>query len=1010
MSSFEHFVLPQYYQDLDTVSVGTCENRAYIIPSSKEAKSADKFQSDRVQLLNGDWQFAFFASPDEFTFSPEKFDTIPVPSVIQNYGYDNHQYTNVRFPIPFDPPYVPKENPTCLYRRNLSVCKKEGMRYYLNFEGVDSCVFVYINDKFVGYSQVSHSTAEFDITDAVNCGDNQLDCVVLKWCDGTYCEDQDKLRMTGIFRDVYVLERPESAIRDFFVHTVINGKNVDVTVDLVGGGEKTVSLTAPCGCKVFEQANAGEKVSFTVENAVLWNAEDPKLYTLEITTENEYIKEKIGLREVTIEGGIFKVNGEAIKLRGVNRHDSDPVTGYAISIEQLKTDMTLMKQHNVNAIRTSHYPNQPEFYRMCDEYGFYVICEADMESHGCCEKDVYEVPVEYFGHYGDIAEDERFTLSILDRHQKMVHNHKNHACIVMWSLGNESGYGKAMDVGCAWIKEFDPSRPIHFESMINREFGAYVGKYFPRLDVYSRMYPGTGWIENEFMNDPEESRPLVLCEFCHAMGNGPGDLREYYDLIYKFDRFIGAFVWEWCDHAVYLGEENGKKKYGYGGDFGEFPHDINFCMDGLVYPDRTPHTCLKELKQAARPAHITQKDGKYYITNRLGFVNLKDYMSISYRILQHGERVYAGEIGTIDCAPGQTVELPFATKAAGSRLYVHFSFTLIRDLPLLSAGHDLGFEHFDISTEKYEEKYETAGALPAMAEDAKTLTLKGENFTYRYNKRTGTFDYIEKDGILVTDKPIEWNTFRAPTDNDRTVVHQWRASGYDRCFPYTYSTEVEQEKDAYVITTKLGLQAIYLANVANITVKWTVYGSGAIKVAYHVTREPKMIYLPRFGLRMWVNKEYDTCKFFGFGPTESYRDKNLGTFKCSFTRKVAEMHEDYIKPQENSSHYDCEYAILRHIDGAHQMKVTADSFDLNVSEYSQEELTNKAHNYELEKCGYTVLCIDYKTAGVGSNYCGPDLLPQYRINDGEFDFACVFTFGEKEAEPDVSEMVKFLAD
>lgn len=651
MSKLEHLVLPQYYQDFDTVRVGTCENRAYYIPSSKEAKTADKFASDRVQILNGDWQFAFFASPEELTFSPESFDVIPVPSVIQNYGYDAHQYTNVRYPFPFDPPYVPKENPTCLYRREVSVSKKEGMRYYLNFEGVDSCLFVYINDGFVGYSQVSHNTAEFDVTDVLRDGTNELSCVVLKWCDGSYCEDQDKLRMTGIFRDVYLMERPENAVRDFFVHTKCNGADVNFSVDFADNEvDKTVTLLDPNGKVVYTVDTFGDNISCTVKDAMLWNAEQPNLYTLVIETENEYIAEKVGMREVVVdENGVFRVNGVNVKLRGVNRHDSDPVTGYAISIDQLKKDFTLMKQHNVNAIRTSHYPNQPEFYRLCDQYGFYVICEADMESHGCCEKDVYENPVEYFYHYGDIAEDERFTLSIVDRHQRMVQCHKNHARIVMWSLGNESGYGVAMDAGCRWIHEFDPSRPIHFESVINREHGAYHDEFFPLLGVCSRMYYTPEWIEKDFLTNENEKRPIVLCEFCHAMGNGPGDLREYYEMIYKHDRFIGAFVWEWCDHAVYLGEENGRKKYGYGGDFGEFPHDSNFCMDGLVYPDRTPHTGLLELKQAARPANMFCKDGKFTIVNRLGFVNLKDYMTIRYAVLKNGEVVERGDLGAIDC-------------------------------------------------------------------------------------------------------------------------------------------------------------------------------------------------------------------------------------------------------------------------------------------------------------------------------------------------------------------------
>ncbi len=1007
--------LPPYYQDLNTVRVGTCKNRAYYIPSSPAQKCGDKFASDRVLMLNGDWQFHYFPSPQEFCFHPDTYDTIPVPSCVQNYGYDHHQYTNVRYPFPFDPPYVPKENPCCLYRRTFSIQKKPGMRYYLNFEGVDSCEYLYVNGVFVGYSQVSHSTAEYDITEQAADGENELCCVVLKWCDGSYCEDQDKLRMTGIFRDVYLLERPENAIWDFFVHTVLEdgAAKVRISFDQDSSVQKRVTLLSPDGETVGSVTVKTEDARFTVEHPRLWNAEQPVLYTLQMETENETIVERIGLREVKIESGIFKVNGVPVKLRGVNRHDSDPVTGYAISVDQMITDLRLMKENNVNAIRTSHYPNQPEFYRLCDLYGFYVIDEADLESHGCCEKDVYEEPIRHFDHYGDIAQDPKFIPTILDRHQRLVERDKNHACVVMWSLGNESGYGVATDAGASWIHAYDPSRPIHYESMICREHQPYDGKHFPLLDVYSRMYPDIGWIDDFMAGKGEgenETRPLVLCEFCHAMGNGPGDLREYYERIYRYDRLIGAFVWEWCDHAVLLGEENGRKKYGYGGDFGEFPHDGNFCMDALVYPDRTPHTALFELKEAARPAQITRVGDDFYITNRLNFVNLKDYLTISYRVLHQGERVYTGTLGAVDCPPGATVKLPFFCRLTGSRLYLHFDFHTGNETPLVSKGHLCGFEHFDISTERYAEQFDKAGALPELIEDDKTLTLTGAHFCYRYNKLTGTFDRMEKDGVLYTDRAMDWNVYRAPTDNDRTVKEKWMASGYDRCFPYTYATTVSYEKDAAVVTTELALQAVYLANIAKIKVTWRVYGSGAVKVNYHVSREGKMVFLPRFGLRVWLDPAFDTCKYFGYGPTESYRDKNLGTFKCSFTSSVADMHEDYIKPQENGAHYDCEYVILRHNDGRHQLKVTAPSFDLSVSEYAQEELASKAHNYELEKSGYTVLCVDYKQSGVGSNSCGPALLPQYRLNDTEFDFEAVITLGEREPEPDVSALREKLAN
>ena len=553
-------IVPRYYEDLSVLHENTMPARAYYIPASKRMDNLveHREESDRMQLLNGTWKFQYFNSIYdvqepffEKDYDTENFDEIQVPSVWQMAGYDTHQYTNIRYPFPFDPPYVPQDIPCGTYAHTFVYHKDENApKAFLNFEGVDSCFYVWINGSYVGYSQVSHMTSEFDITDLLQDGENSIAVLVMKWCDGSYLEDQDKFRMSGIFRDVYILKRPEQAISDYHVKTKIEDMLAKVELDMkfYSPAEVKISIKDKNGAVVAVGSIAEEGTAvLEIANPELWNTENPYLYQLILETENEVIVDHIALRKIEIKDQVIYLNGQKIKFRGVNRHDSDPITGFSISVEQITTDLTLMKQHNFNAIRSSHYPNAPFFYEMCDKYGFMVIDEADIEAHGPFM--LYrEEDTDYnrFKRWNEkIADDPAWEAAIVDRVKLMVERDKNRFCIVMWSMGNESAYGCNFEKALAWTKKFDPDRITQYESARYRNYDETYD--YSNLDVYSRMY-GTSEIQ-EYL-DKDGSKPFLLVEYCHSMGNGPGDFEDYFQMIQDNDKMCGGFVWEWCDHAI----------------------------------------------------------------------------------------------------------------------------------------------------------------------------------------------------------------------------------------------------------------------------------------------------------------------------------------------------------------------------------------------------------------------------------------------------------------------------
>ena len=1001
-------IVPRYYEDLSVLHENTMPARAYFIPASKRMDNLveHREESDRMQLLNGIWKFQYFNSIYdvqepffEKDYDTENFDEIQVPSVWQMAGYDTHQYTNIRYPFPFDPPYVPQDIPCGTYAHTFVYHKDENApKAFLNFEGVDSCFYVWINGSYVGYSQVSHMTSEFDITDLLRDGENSIAVLVMKWCDGSYLEDQDKFRMSGIFRDVYILKRPKQAISDYHIKTRIE--------DMLAKVEIEMKFYSPLNVKISIEDRNGAVVALgsiaeegtavlEIASPELWNTENPYLYKLILETENEVIVDHIALRKIEIKDQVIYLNGQKIKFRGVNRHDSDPVTGFTINPEQITTDLTLMKQHNFNAIRSSHYPNAPFFYEMCDKYGFMVIDEADIEAHGpfmIYRKE--DTDYNRFKRWNEmIADDPAWEEAIVDRVKLMVERDKNRFCIVMWSMGNESAYGCNFEKALEWTKNFDPDRITQYESARYRNYDETYD--YSNLDVYSRMYPAISEVQ-EYL-DKDGSKPFLLVEYCHSMGNGPGDFEDYFQMIQDNDKMCGGFVWEWCDHAIAHGTaENGKTIYAYGGDHGEEIHDGNFCMDGLVYPDRTVHTGLLEYKNVYRPARVISYDkesGELVLHNYMDFDDLKDYVKISYELTQDGLVISKGKLPEVSAAPHSEGKINLKINVPESgKCYLKFIYHLKKELPLLDEDHILGFDEIEVSkdgakcklAEKWLQKTAVDSELQVNENDTQ-IHIKGREFAYTIDKRTALFTEMKFAGREYLNHPMELNIWRAPTDNDMYIKSEWKKAHYDKAYTRAYTTEVVQGKHGVKITSHASVVAETVQKILDVTITWKIEAAGKIDADIAVTKDDEFPDLPRFGVRMFLDKKLSAVRYFGMGPQESYCDKHQAASHGLYQANVDDLHEDYIRPQENGSHYDCEYVELNN--SRYGIVASAEkTFSFNASYYTQEELEKKTHNYELTESDSVVFCVDYALNGIGSNSCGPVVLEQYRFDDVLFRF------------------------
>lgn len=1002
-------IIPHYYENPNLLHENTMPARAYYIPASRRMGDLveHREESDRIQFLNGTWKFKYYESIYDVkeTFYQTEFDVssfaeVTVPGVWQNEGYNAHQYTNIKYPFPFDPPYVPQDVPCGAYVYDFDYHKDEmAGKAFLNFEGVDSCFYLWLNGSYVGYSQVSHATSEFDITALIKEGKNTIAVLVMKWCDGSYLEDQDKFRMSGIFRDVYLLKRPAKAIRDYRITTSVENTfaRIDLDVSFTEGILTKVTLEDKNGAvAAFGILEKDGTLPLEVACPVLWNTENPYLYTLILETEYETIVDHVGFRTIEFVDKVLFFNGQKIKFRGVNRHDSDPVTGFTIDVKKLMTDLSLMKQHNFNAIRSSHYPNAPYFYQLCDRYGFMVIDEADIEAHGpfmLYRKE--DTDYNRFHRWNEqIADDPAWEASILDRVQLMVKRDKNRPSIVMWSMGNESAYGCNFEKALKWTKEYDPTRLTQYESARYRNYD--ITYDYSNLDLYSRMYPSLSEIEEYLEKDG--SKPFLLVEYCHSMGNGPGDFEDYFQMIQKHDRMCGGFVWEWCDHAIDKGPApNGKQMYFYGGDHGETVHDGNFCMDGLVYPDRSPHTGLLEYKNVYRPARVVsyeQPTGKLLLHNYMDFDDLKDYVNAKYEVTCDGLTVTSGKLELPSVLPHSEgeVTLPIRVPARG-KVFLKITYTLKKEMGLMEKGHSLGFDEVKLGNEdprnqtavKWLEKAAPYQELEVSENDTQVV-VKGNAFLYVYNKKNGMFESLVFAGREYIDRPVELNIWRAPTDNDMYTRLEWKKAHYDKACVRAYHTDIFQSRDGVSLFVKASMSAATIQKILDASITWHIACDGSITSDIHVKKNEEFPDLPRFGLRLFLNRNLKNVSYFGMGPHESYRDKHRSTSHGLYRAKVSEMHEDYLMPQENSSHFDCDYVDIAN--GQFGFAAASEkTFSFNASVYTQEELERAAHNYELEASDHTVLCLDYAQNGIGSNSCGPVLSDPYRFKDVEFRFS-----------------------
>lgn len=985
----------KYWEDLNVIQVNREAPRAYYIPYGDEGSAIDRRRgkSPFYHTLNGNWKFKYYENVHnvedgfyEVTADTQLWDNLLVPSCWQVKGYDKCHYTNVNYPIPCDPPYVPNVNPAGVYVRDFNISDKwDNKDKYVVFEGVNSCFYLWVNGNFVGYSQGSRIPAEFDISSYLVSGKNRIAVMVLKWCDGTYLEDQDLWRFSGIFRDVYLLGRDKAHIRDVFnvqqISEDFNKAKVCCEVETIGSCKVNMELRDRAGIVVAKGdavINGKSVVEMDLENPVLWNAESPYLYKLFIFSGEEILFFNIGFRVVETKNGVFMINEKAVKLKGVNRHDSHPELGQTIPLNHMKRDLDIMKRHNVNTIRTSHYPNDPRFLDLCDEYGFYIVDEADLECHGVAPA----------GDFHMLTKNPAWEKSFLDRAQRLVERDKNHASVVIWSMGNESGYGVNHIAMAEWTRKRDNTRLVHYEGAA----GHYKGELkVDCLDMESRMYSSVEYIEEYAVNE-DNKKPLFLCEYSHAMGNGPGDLKDYWDIINKYPKLMGGCVWEWCDHGIKTNTIDGKEFYAYGGDFGDHPNDGNFCLDGLVYPDRTPHTGLLELKKVIAPIRIEAEDlhtGKFIVTNLYDFIDLSN-IKLNWKLEKDGEVVEQGNIDSLEIGP--QVEgiicipytLPLESK---SSYFITLSCSQKLNTPWAEKGYEITFEQFELPVNKAQCTKEQNPSSIKVVEQGNLVTIEGFNFYYTFDLNQGAFVKLTKNNLDMIQIPPKFNIWRAPTDNDRNIKHKWIEEGYDRAAMHVYDAKITESSEKHLeIVVDFSLGGYIKLPILHGIACWRVDGTGEVSLKVKVKVREELIFLPRFGLQFVMPEGNEEVEYFGFGPHENYIDKCQSVVKGKYLFKVDEMFENYLVPQENGSRCGTKWAIISNELGMGLKFTGTSDFSLNAAHYTPEDLTAAGHPFELKKRKETIVNIDYKMSGVGSNSCGPELLPKYRLDEKEFEF------------------------
>ena len=950
-------------------SVNTVKPRAYYVPFSPlQDKSYNREDSLYFTSLNGEWNIKGYDSfEDAENFLTDGYDKkITVPSCVQYFGYDNFQYTNQRFPFALDYPFIPNINPCFHYNRTVNIESLGDNKYYFVTEGVDSCYYLYINGNFVGFTQISHKLTEFDVTRYLTSGENQIDILVMKWCAESYLEDQDKWRFTGIFRDVYLLTRPTNHITDYKIDTTIkndcgivyfeNLSNVDIVAELNGNNQIVKS---------------GKKAEFTVENANFWSAEKPYLYELKLSTQNEVIYEKVGIRTSEIVNGIYLFNGKPIKIKGVNRHDFHPEKGYAVSYDDIKSDLLLMKSLNVNAIRTCHYPSSPELYNLCNELGFYVMSESDVECHGIRYASIeneYKVEAKKLDDY--------YASSILNRNVYNYENNKNFTSVCIWSYGNESGWGEGFELSAKYIKERD-SRPTQYESVRIYSWDDMLKfhddewyKTAP-VDFDSLMYPFQFWIKDYYLTSNVKTRPLILCEYAHAMGNGPGGLQEYWDLFDNNDNLTGGFIWEWCNHGV---SYNGKSER-YGGDFGEEIHDGNFCMDGIVNSDRSLKPGSLEMKKVYQPIKFSRVDGFIKVFNKNYFENAVGTLKIT----DNGKSYELS--ACID--PQSEISIPCSKRGT---VYIEF----IKNDEVTACAYEQFYDEEFIKTKKIE-------TTLSYTENARYLFIETKCASFKLDKLSALISNVSAGGEDLG--KISFNVWRAPTDNDaRHYLDVWELYGLRNPIINVKNYKICDNSISFDVTVgRYSFRPFLKANLI-----YTFYENGvSIKIDYVSTPTvPKfdskygntnkgvLSYLPRIGFKMQLSNSFDKVKYLALGETETYLDLCTYAIKGEYESLVKDQYYNYYKPQETGSHIKSDYVEVTN--GNVKVRVEGMS-SFSALPYTAEEIASANHYDELPKSTKTELTVDYFATGIGSATCGPGPTKNNRVpNEGKGEIFFIF--------------------
>ena len=930
------------YEDLQKTSENRLPSRAYYIPGGVS----------EYYLLNGNWDFAFFKRDIDVPEKIEKWDTVPVPSCWQNLGYENPNYSNVNYPFPIDVPFVPDDNPCGVYRREFMIDKKWGRLYY-GFEGVSSCAFLYINDSYVGFTQGSHLQAEFDITDYVAEGKNTVTVKVLKWCCGSYLECQDQFRYNGIFRDTYILQRPQGHITDVQIIPQMDR----ICVQL----EKEAKICIYKDDQLLTEKQA-TTLDYEVKDPVLWNAEKPFLYTVRIEKDGEVITQKCGLRKIEIsEDFELLINGVSVKLYGVNHHDTSKYRGWCQNDEELRQDLELMKQLNINCVRTAHYPPTPKFMQMCDEMGFYVICEADNETHGFMDRYASAAKGYDIESNDWPGADPRWKKEHIERMERMVETFKNFASVIMWSNGNECAHGPNHRAMIRYTRGRDSSRLVHSEQASKKG-------QMQDADIFSLMYPSPkGLVNKALRNDIDQ--PIFACEYSHAMGNGPGDVYTYSELFDKYPKLIGGCIWEWADHVAMDGDVQK-----YGGDFeGELVHAGNFCCDGIVFADRSFKAGTLEVKAAYQPVCTQYENGILTVRNRLSFTNLNEYVCTCW-IEVDGKTVKSQNL-TVDVEPLKQTQIPVEYEEVTCRYGATVSVSFCKDgVEYARTQHSLPCKIVS----------EETAPLAVLTEDDLRIYASGEGFSYVFSKHYGMFESMVVDGQEQLVSAPKLTTFRAPTDNDKKVkdlwtsMNSWQAENLDRLFGKIYDCRIADGK----IVVEGGLSGVSRMALMGYKLGVTIFADGLVQVQLSGNIRDGACWLPRLGFEWELPESTSEFAYFGRGPWENYIDMHHMAPVGLYESTVQQEYVPYVRPQEHGNHTAVKWLQIGN------MEFLSDSgFEMNVSQYSAKALFKAKHTDELKKDGKTHLRIDYKVAGIGSASCGPALATQYQVAEKKIQFA-----------------------